>query len=78
MRGPVALVYVWESFDSGGEQTETTSGLGPLDVVAELRLCDGLSEVGARSVFPVLAAPGSVTVNMPGGWSFRLTSEEAL
>lgn len=73
---PVPLVYTFESFDSEGELTESTSKLGPLDVLAELHICEGLSEDGARSVFPVLSAPGVVTVSMPGGWSFRLTSEE--
>jgi hypothetical protein len=75
-RRSVPLVYTFESFDAEGELTELTFPLGPLDVLAELHICEGLSEDGARSVFPVLAAPGVVTVSMPGGWSFRLTSEE--
>ena len=75
---PVHLVFTWESFDAGGDETERTGPIGPLEGLENLEVCkgEGLSEDGARSVFPVLAAPGVVTVSMPGGWSFRLTSEE--
>ena len=71
----VPLVYHFVSFDAGGEPTEQTGDLGPVDVLAELHLCEGLSDEGAAAVFRVLAAPGTVLVGMPGGWAFQITSE---
>jgi len=71
----VPLVYHFVSFDTDCEATERTSNLGPLDVLAELHMCEGLTDEAAFEVFRVLAAPGSVLVPMPGGWAFQLTSE---
>jgi hypothetical protein len=75
---PTTLVYHLELFDADGELTQSTCDLGPLDVLVELGTYDGLSEAAAVRVFPVLAAPGEVSIGMLGGWSFRLTSEEEL
>ena len=73
-----SLVYHFVIFDTDGVETQSTGGLQPLDVIhelADLIVRDGLSDEGAAMVFRVLAAPGTVLVQMPGGWAFQLTSE---
>lgn len=70
------LVYHVESFDTEGEPTEQTGGLGPLDVLAELAQVGRMTDEQAAEVFRVLAAPGTVRIEIWPGWSFALTSEE--